>query len=123
MKIPIKKQSISLISLMRQLGYIPDRKNNGEQSFSRSLREGRFPRFHIYINDNKDSWLLKLHLDQKAASYNGQTAHSGEYNGPLLEKEADRIKKTVQFLIEKKKEEKTQPTTKTKKSFWGKLFK
>ena len=66
--------------------------NATQQSFSRRLSGGRYPRFHIYINEIDNQQEIDLHLDQKAPSYAGSSAHSGEYDGPAVESEIERIK-------------------------------
>lgn len=59
---------------------------------------GRFyPRFHLYIKDKGDVIIFDLHLDQKKASYKGQRAHSGEYDGPLVEEEIGRIERWLKY--------------------------
>ena len=79
---------------------------NNEISYARSLDPGRFyPRFHIYIEEVKprtDSQsefgagvIFDLHLDQKRPIYEGVTAHSGEYDGEVVEREAERIRKAA----------------------------
>ena len=76
-------------SLMRNLGYRPQR--GEEPSFSRSLQRGDFPRFHLYLEKKGDKIIFNLHLDQKKPSYEGSTAHSGEYDTDIVKKEAERI--------------------------------
>jgi len=83
---------------MRGLGYHPDR--NKKNSFSKSLQGGKFPRFHIYYDSEKQ--ILNLHLDQKASTYQKATDHAGEYDGPAVFKEAQRIKKYVNNRFGKK---------------------
>lgn len=60
-----------------------------------------YPRFHLYLRKQDgstsspqggESWVFNLHLDQKKPIYEGTSAHSGEYDGPLVEQEATRIK-------------------------------
>jgi len=65
-----------------------------EISYSRRLGSGIYPRFHLYINSEKPL-VLSLHIDQKQASYEGQTAHSGDYDSDLVKQEAQRIYNTV----------------------------
>lgn len=36
--------------------------------------------------------VLRIHLDQKAPSYQGSHAHAGEYHGPLVAQEVERIR-------------------------------
>ncbi len=83
-----------------------------------------YPRFHIYVSretphllrtalsaKNKVSpqkvrdetlrpgsgqaIIINLHLDQKKPIYRGTPAHSAEYEGRVVEKEAERIKKII----------------------------
>ena len=81
---------------MRSAGYHYDGQDpkTGELRVYRSLSIGRYPRFHIYCLIAKNSKLLtiNLHLDQKAPVYQGATAHGGDYEGPVLEKEIERIR-------------------------------
>lgn len=78
---------------LKRTGYafIRDRKT-GHESFVRRLGEGFYPRLHMYVDDNGDKIVLNLHLDQKQASYEGSRMHSGEHDGPVVEKEIERLK-------------------------------
>jgi hypothetical protein len=84
-------------NLVRRCGYgefINPR--TGEQSFTRKLGGGIYPQFHLYINEESDRGIvLNLHLDQKKPTYAGSHAHSGEYDGELVENEAKRIKEII----------------------------
>lgn len=64
-------------------------------SFVRPLSQNPYPRFHIYLKENKKTKevFMTLHLDQKRMSYKGSTAHSGDYENELLQEEAERVKK------------------------------
>jgi len=88
-------------TLFRRLGYSPDRfQNVGEPSFHRRFRNLAYPRFHIYIQvDTARELSFTIHLDMKQPSYAGSAAHSGEYNGPVVEDEAERIKRLVETLL------------------------
>jgi hypothetical protein len=80
--------------LLRQAGYafLIDR-NTGQESFVRRFDGGGFyPRFHLYLEQQKDRAVLNLHLDQKQASYAGAHAHNAEYDGETVQREMDRIK-------------------------------
>ncbi len=99
MIIKIPKTSENILTLMRRVGYSPDPSTRSarsgqvpEPSFSRRLSGVAFPRFHIYIAEESESWIFKLHLDQNRPKYEGTAAHGGEYDGPLVEQEAERIK-------------------------------
>ena len=62
-----------------------------EKSYVRRLDRDLFPRFHVYVEDGGENWHLNLHLDQRAPMYQGVTAHSGEYDGAVVEREMTRI--------------------------------
>lgn len=67
-------------------------------SYQRRLSRGEFPRFHAYIDTTDTGFRINLHLDQKAACYSGTSAHSGEYDGAVVEAEAARITQTIETL-------------------------
>jgi hypothetical protein len=79
-------------NVLRQIGYAPFvDPNTGEQSFVRRLGTYFYPRFHVYVETGNGELRVSLHLDQKKPSYPGFRKHSGEYGGPTVEAEADRI--------------------------------
>lgn len=84
----ITNNKYNILTLGRKIGYHPDRHN---KSFSRRLDRNEFPRFHIYHKELLEGLELSLHLDQKGACHQGQTAHSGDYQGEVLEAEKARI--------------------------------
>lgn len=91
-----QKFNISTDQLIRRCGYgfVNDRRAR-QRSYSRRLGQaGFYPRFHLYIN-SEDPLILSLHIDQKQASYEGQTAHSGDYDSDLVKQEAQRIYQTI----------------------------
>ena len=92
MKIKIYKNDLkeSLHNFMRKCGYMPF-----HESYTRTLSASGYPRFHIYVVQSDDEYILNLHIDQKRPSYGKETAHSGEYDGKVVEDEGDRI---VDFL-------------------------
>lgn len=85
-------------TLMRRMGYAPDRLfNRSEPSYHRRLTSVPYPQFHVYVNaDEPERLTLILHLDAKQPSYAGSSAHAGEYDGPVVEEEAGRIKAWVE---------------------------
>ncbi len=96
MKIEFSKNDFQFISpfqFLRQAGYhaLEDRRSQS-LSFVRRLGGGFYPRYHIYLQNTDDRVIFNLHLDQKKASYEGQKAHSGEYDGDLVKEEAMRLK-------------------------------
>lgn len=109
-------------NLLRRLGYGELRARSGQISYVKRVAIGWFPRFHAYVEDQNGGVQINLHIDQKEASYEGSHAHSGEYEGKLVEEEMARIKNFVSSI-------KTQPVTHQRtsnvdksKGFWGKLF-
>jgi len=80
---------------IRRCGYGQHRVRNGEVSYVKRVHGDWYPRFHVYILENKDKTIFNLHLDQRQPVYEGVTAHGGEYDGAIVEKEAERITKFV----------------------------
>ena len=92
----IKDIKENIAETARKIGYvIIDAKENNEYNLVRRLGIGNYPRFHIFVRQAGDRLLFGLHLDQKQPSYKGSHAHSGEYDGPVVEEEADRIKEIL----------------------------
>lgn len=85
------KENIAVVA--RKIGYvIIDTKDGPEYNLVRKLAGNNYPRFHVYAKQNGQDFTFSLHLDQKAPIYEGSSAHNGEYWGPIVENEADRIK-------------------------------
>lgn len=86
------------LMLLRRCGYgAESNRRTGETSFVRHLGRLEFPRFHVYVNrESASELILNLHLDAKKPSYEGSHAHSGEYEGDLVEQEAARIRSAFQ---------------------------
>ena len=95
MKFLVELKSETPLNFFRSCGYAPEGQDpkTGEFRFARPLRGARYPRFHLYVNApvGNQTITLSLHLDQKQPSYEGSSAHSGEYEGTLVETEAKRI--------------------------------
>lgn len=88
MKFNIEKNKYNIHNLMKRLGYSPHPKN---ESFVKRLSGDKFPRFHIYVTDMENQYQISMHLDQKGACYEGHTAHSGDYDSSVLDKEKERL--------------------------------
>jgi len=89
-------------NLMRGCGYRFERMDDKtrEMVFIRAIEGASasgYPRFHIYLkqDDVSHETFINLHLDQKKPIYQWSAAHSGEYDGGLVEQEANRIKKIL----------------------------
>src|SRR3989338_7403721 len=97
MKFEIKNLDKSINDIIRRIGYMPAYfQNEGEISIVRQLGRNDYPRFHLYIKQNDQDFSFNLHLDQKKPTYEGSTGHSGEYNGDVVEGEAERIRQILQ---------------------------
>ena len=46
----------------------------------------------MYAEETDNQLILNIHLDQKKVSYRQQIAHSADYSGEIIEREAERIK-------------------------------
>ena len=89
----IKNLKKNIVVIARELGYqIIDTKDNGQYNLVRKLTGDHYPRFHVYLTQRGYDFEFSLHLDQKKPIYEGSHAHNGEYFGPVVETEADRIK-------------------------------
>ncbi len=86
----------NVYSLMRKIGYHFVGKNREEYNFIKPIGGDAFPRFDIYLKIEDQNLVINLHLDQKRPIYKSTTAHSGEYDGELIEKELERIKQILQ---------------------------
>ena len=80
------KENINM--LMRGVGY-----HKSEVAFCRPARG--YPRFHIYLQTKGDDLEINLRLDQKKPIYKGAPAHSADYQGKVVEEEAERIKQAL----------------------------
>ncbi|MEK7562156.1 MAG: hypothetical protein AAB509_00545 [Patescibacteria group bacterium] len=96
MDFEIKNVKENITNVAGKIGYvIIDAKNNVEYNLVRKLTGNNYPRFHIYVKQRGEYFDFSLHLDQKQPSYSGSHAHSGEYEGPVVETESDRIKQVL----------------------------
>lgn len=118
MKIIVSSR-LNPVSVIRRAGYgqVMDR-NAGEPSWARRLGSGFYPRFHAYISNQT----INLHLDQKQASYEGYSAHSGEYDGETVEAESERIIQAMNKLADENQPMETPAKQPEKGGFWSKFF-
>ena len=94
------------VSLMRSVGYYFQGKKRDEMSFVRVLGRSGYPRFHIYLRQEKENnkTIINLHLDQKKPVYPVRNLpdsnkvykivhdHAAEYDSEVVKKESERIK-------------------------------
>lgn len=110
---------------MRRLGYGETPGHKGETSYARRLQATEFPRFHAYVNAIPDGIEINLHLDQKAPSYQGSKAHSGEYGGVTVENEIRRLGGLVaqmKMMVAVPTAPHPKKQNDDKPGFWGRLF-
>ena len=93
MRFTLQRPTEALVTFLRRVGYAPHRSRQSfEISYVRRLGAvAEYPRFHLYCQETETEIILNLHLDQKQPSYESSHAHSGEYEGAIIEKERDRI--------------------------------
>lgn len=89
----------NIYALGRKIGYllISENPETKEANLVRPLERTGYPRFHLYLKREGENLIFNLHLDQRKTVYNGVKAHSADYEGPAVEKEAERIKEILKF--------------------------
>ncbi len=100
---PLKKTSYAIL---REAGYIPivDRVT-GKQSYVLKISGGRYPRFHVYIEEEKDDLVkIHLHLDHKQHGW-GERLHDTEYDGEDIDVESARIERWLEHNVVEEVEE------------------
>ena len=99
MKISIPKPfAASAEFFVRRAGYgkIVDNRRHETSYVYRLSRTAFYPRLHLYIeSESTTAMTITLHIDQKQPSYEGSHMHSGEYEGELVQKEAQRVQEAV----------------------------
>ncbi len=123
MKLIFQNTKYDAVFLLRRAGYGYERKHSetNEVSFGRRLGVHQYPKFHVYARKEGGNLIVNLHLDQKRPSYESSHAHSGEYEGEVLEQEAERIKLLIDKAINETEENETFKLE-AKKSFLKRIF-
>ncbi|MEK7632627.1 MAG: hypothetical protein AAB473_02440 [Patescibacteria group bacterium] len=99
----------SPLAVLRKAGYSAfTDPQSGESSFVLRLTGEFYPRFHLYVDHKNDEVTFSLHLDQKKPSYGSNHMHSGEYEGPTIEKEMRRIDGWVKFVEPEQENERSE---------------
>ena len=112
----IVPEKLNIIDVIKKSGYgLPASRSSHQLNFIRRLGSSNYPHFHAYL----EGQVINLHLDQKQPSYGTNHAHSGEYDGETVEREASRIQDVISSIMvvpdaENKSEAKT--------SWWKKIF-
>lgn len=103
-------------TLIRRAGYAEHRDSHSTQiSYTHRLGPEFYPRFHVYLEASGGGVSFDLHIDQKKPSYGAGHAHSGEYEGPLVEREIGRIRDFISNY-------KPAPQEEKKKGFFSGFF-
>ena len=94
MKFVIENPCAGAAQFFRRAGYTFQKREGDEMAFVRRLTDQPFPRFHLFVIIVGFQFHVNFHIDHKAASYEGQNMHSGEYDSDskILKEEAERIK-------------------------------
>ncbi len=88
----IKKGGYYPLMIMRRLGYTAYTNRQGVESFVRRVHRSGFPRYHLYINNENDNEMIcSVHIDQRAPSYAGTSAHGGDYDSEYVLQEIARL--------------------------------
>ena len=82
---------------MRSLGYAFEKEVSVESAFVKRISGHDYPKYHAYIHTEGTGLVVNLHIDQKQPSYGTSAAHSGEYDGPLVEREMERIRARLEM--------------------------
>jgi hypothetical protein len=94
MKFVIENPTMSVANFFRRAGYAFQKREGDEMAFVRRLTDQPFPRLHLFVKTKDFDFHVNFHIDHKAASYEGTSMHSGEYDedSQLLQEEAERLK-------------------------------
>ena len=119
MKIILTNVTGNARTLIRRCGYGEHfDARSGETSYSRRLGPNVFPKFHAYVTEKENEVEVSLHLDQKQPSYGVGHMHAGDYDGPVIEKEIERIRAVFASGVA----DESDAPKEEKKGFFGKLF-
>ena len=93
-----KGHNINTLTRAISYRYLRENEEKKEHVLIRPLEIGGYPRFHLFlkIDFKNQEFIFNLHLDQKKPIYKGTPAHSADYEGEAVEREAERIKETLE---------------------------
>ena len=122
-KEPLSENSYSIL---RKAGYIPIRdRESGKESFILKVQGDRYPRFHLYLEEESETSLKwHLHWDKKKHGWSDRR-HDTEYGGETVKEEADRLKRWLAHYTVKEESgggDEKKPDDKTIGGFIAKLF-
>jgi hypothetical protein len=91
----------TIYNLMRDLGYHFQGQDEKTKELGFTRPKSGYPHLHLFVKIENGDLFLSLHLDQKKPVYDGATAHSGDYDGPVVENEMARIKQYLEDQTQK----------------------
>jgi len=93
-----KGYNINTLTRTISYRYLREDEEKKEHILIRPLEMGGYPRFHLFlkIDSKNQEFIFNLHLDQKKPIYKGTLAHSADYEGGAVEREAERIKEILE---------------------------
>ena len=95
MTFKVNNLNYNLLDLVRKLGYQPMKYTQQNELNCVRLLGGEYPRFHIYLKEEGNILIFNVHLDQKKASYEGTSAHAGDYDSDIVKEEVARVKEII----------------------------
>ena len=92
---------------------------SGKQSYVYRLTTNRYPRFHVYVEEEtEDSMKLHLHLDNKQHGW-GERRHDSDYDSEQVKAEGARLQR---WMLHFTKQEVSSEDKKEEKSLFSRLF-
>jgi hypothetical protein len=82
-------------TLLSKIGYVFHCKETNQICFHRSFHSGRFPRFHLLITPEDNSFALDLHIDQYSMESKGNHGETWAYTGIRVLEELRRISELI----------------------------
>lgn len=120
MRIALPTLPVTPREFLHKAGYGDHRDQHAtKDSWTKRLGPDFYPRYHVYIEPQANGFVVDLHLDQKKPSYEGSSAHSGEYDGAAVEREAVRLKEVARQIGSAPA---TPSDLQKPKGFWSRLF-
>ncbi len=95
------KLKSTIYNLMRDLGYHFQGQDEKTKELGFTRPKTGYPRLHLFAKTENERTSLSLHLDQKKPVYDSTTAHAGDYDGPVVEREMARIKQYIESQTDK----------------------
>lgn len=93
-----------------------------EHSFVLRLTSAFYPRFHVYLEQEREHVIFSVHLDQKQPSYGEGHTHAGEYDGPTVEREIRRIASWANAVAREAHTETPEKNTPARPKKWTDWF-